>query len=681
VFTVTNNLDSGAGSLRAAIADAHTGDLITFDVRMRGETITLTSGELLITQSLTIDGLESRITISGNGASRVFDIEGGSTRDTAIGVAIGGLTITGGLASEGGGILNAGFSKLSLLEDVLAGNEALGSAGAAGVQGGTVNGGNGGDGLGGALANEGGLVRLQECTISQNLAEGGAGGAGAAGVTNSSSSGGAGGTGGNGGQGLGGAIYNHGQGVDLLATTFSGNEAFGGAGGAGGAGGQGRNSGGAGGQGGAGGLGAGGAVYDLADSSPVGLDVVRSVLQTNQAIGGAGGQGGAGGAGLVQPQNHLQGSNGGAGGTGGIGGQGVGGGIAESGTQPPTLSVFGSTLSGNQALGGAGGTGGAGGVGCKGAPVSFGALTGAGGGSGAAGGVGGAGGVGQSGAIDVGAASLSLSHSLLSGNLAQGGTGGLGGAGGVGGMSSVSIFGCANSAGSGGAGGAGGAGGDANGGALTDSGGDARIDHSTFLNDQALGGTGAQGGAGGTGGSAPGRSFSFAGHAGAGGSGGNGGTAFGGAVAIDSGPGKVLITQTDFLSDLVQGGAGGAGGVGGNGAHGASQSSPGANGGAGGNGGNGFGGGLAVAGSDVTLIQVSFDGDQALGGAGGAGANGGTGGGSNGGHSPGAAGANGAAGEGIGGAVYIGGGTVDLLAQVTFSADVASTSNPDLFGS
>src|SRR5262245_1671150 len=55
-LTVTNNLDSGPGSLRAEIAAAHAGDTIIFDPSLNGQTIALDSNELRITRSLTIRG-------------------------------------------------------------------------------------------------------------------------------------------------------------------------------------------------------------------------------------------------------------------------------------------------------------------------------------------------------------------------------------------------------------------------------------------------------------------------------------------------------------------------------------------------------------------------------------------------------------------------------------------------
>ncbi|HLO47523.1 MAG TPA: hypothetical protein VK211_03760, partial [Kamptonema sp.] len=55
-LTVTNNNDSGTGSLRAAIASAAPGDTIVFDASLANQTIALTSGQLIIDKNLIIDG-------------------------------------------------------------------------------------------------------------------------------------------------------------------------------------------------------------------------------------------------------------------------------------------------------------------------------------------------------------------------------------------------------------------------------------------------------------------------------------------------------------------------------------------------------------------------------------------------------------------------------------------------
>src|SRR6516162_8976066 len=68
-LTVTNTLDSGAGSLRAAIDGAHNGETIVFAPSLDGRTITLTSGELLIRHDVTIAGPGAgELTVSGNKA-------------------------------------------------------------------------------------------------------------------------------------------------------------------------------------------------------------------------------------------------------------------------------------------------------------------------------------------------------------------------------------------------------------------------------------------------------------------------------------------------------------------------------------------------------------------------------------------------------------------------------------
>ena len=110
IFTVTNNNDSGLGSLRQAIADANAAiglDTIEFDNSLSGQEITLTSGELQITDDLNINGLGADLlTISGNNADRVFVIFDGDYTNDKIDVTLDGLTITEGNRVNGGGIYN-----------------------------------------------------------------------------------------------------------------------------------------------------------------------------------------------------------------------------------------------------------------------------------------------------------------------------------------------------------------------------------------------------------------------------------------------------------------------------------------------------------------------------------------------------------------------------------------------
>ena len=75
-ITVTNNNDSGTGSLRQAIATAQSGDTIEFSASLANQTITLTTGQLEIDKDLIIDGVNAEnLTISGNNNSRVIDLQ------------------------------------------------------------------------------------------------------------------------------------------------------------------------------------------------------------------------------------------------------------------------------------------------------------------------------------------------------------------------------------------------------------------------------------------------------------------------------------------------------------------------------------------------------------------------------------------------------------------------------
>src|SRR5215831_16609875 len=55
-LTVLNNLDSGAGSLRDTIKRAKGGDMIVFASSLNGQTITLTSDQITINNSVDIEG-------------------------------------------------------------------------------------------------------------------------------------------------------------------------------------------------------------------------------------------------------------------------------------------------------------------------------------------------------------------------------------------------------------------------------------------------------------------------------------------------------------------------------------------------------------------------------------------------------------------------------------------------
>ena len=116
IFAVTNLSNSGAGSLRQAIANANSNtgaDTITFASSLAGNTITLTSGQLNLTDTTgktTINGLGAdQLTVSGNDASRVFYINSGMNAEiSGLTIAHGHTTGTG-FATYGGGIYNDGM--------------------------------------------------------------------------------------------------------------------------------------------------------------------------------------------------------------------------------------------------------------------------------------------------------------------------------------------------------------------------------------------------------------------------------------------------------------------------------------------------------------------------------------------------------------------------------------------
>jgi hypothetical protein len=154
-LTVMNDHDSGPGSLRAAIAAASSGDAIKFAKSLKGQTIALTTGGLEITTSLDIDGPGAgRLTVSGDGASRVFETAAG------LDVTISGLTITDGSApDQGGGIANLLDATTTVTDSTITRNEA--------------NGGCGGAGLGGAAYNDAtSSLALEDALVILNVAAG-----------------------------------------------------------------------------------------------------------------------------------------------------------------------------------------------------------------------------------------------------------------------------------------------------------------------------------------------------------------------------------------------------------------------------------------------------------------------------------------------------------------------------
>jgi hypothetical protein len=182
VFTVTSTADGGPGSLRDAVGNASSGDTIMFSLTLPA-TITLTTGELAISKTLTIQGPGPQqtpplLTISGNNASRIFNI--GSSGN----LTISGLTLANGaelgpgpaagLGNTGGAIYSTG--KLSATGCDFSSNKVTDAGGVMENKGGTASFDNcafltNNAFFGGAISNEfGSTLSLASCTFTSNSA-------------------------------------------------------------------------------------------------------------------------------------------------------------------------------------------------------------------------------------------------------------------------------------------------------------------------------------------------------------------------------------------------------------------------------------------------------------------------------------------------------------------------------
>jgi len=151
VITVTNTNDSGAGSLRQALADANAGDTINFSVTTPA-TITLTSGELMVNKSITISGpTAGRLSVNGNAASDVFNIINGGFVGDTMAVTISNLTIMNGIPPSGysGAGINNFYTALTITNSTISGNTGDGvwnDSGTLTIDNSTISG-NSGDGV------------------------------------------------------------------------------------------------------------------------------------------------------------------------------------------------------------------------------------------------------------------------------------------------------------------------------------------------------------------------------------------------------------------------------------------------------------------------------------------------------------------------------------------------------
>src|SRR6266496_637893 len=149
VITVTNTNDSGPGSLRQALSMVNDGDTIDFAVT---GTISLTTGELPVNDSITISGPgAANLAVDGNTNNRVFHVGPGKT------VTISGLTIINGNANgeffpddSGGGVYND-HAAVTLSECAINSNSAFT--------------------FGGGVFNDHATVTLNNCTLNDNFAD------------------------------------------------------------------------------------------------------------------------------------------------------------------------------------------------------------------------------------------------------------------------------------------------------------------------------------------------------------------------------------------------------------------------------------------------------------------------------------------------------------------------------
>ncbi|MCK6191119.1 Ig-like domain-containing protein [Pseudomonas sp. EYE_354] len=321
-WTATNNLNSGVGSLRAALLSAQNGDIVTFNSTM---TVALTQ-VLVVDKNITIDGDLNNdnvadVTLDGQYRTQILQVTSGTT------ATLDGLVITRGMAagnggnggddalvSQGGGIYNAGT--LTLRNVTVTANAASGGGGGGGVTPQYAGGGGGGGGaITGGTGGKGGDT-LNSTGGNGTAGQGGAGG----GFFN------IGGRGGSTTGGAGGAAYPGYSTGSAGGTASSGGLSIGGGGG-----GDGYDD-----IGGAG----GGAVGGIYNDTGATLRIIgNSTISNNVGAGGGGGGGGAGGS-------YLQ--------AGGAGGVGVGA-IWNKGSILMTAANF-AALAGNVGGSGVGGT-------------------------------------------------------------------------------------------------------------------------------------------------------------------------------------------------------------------------------------------------------------------------------------------------------------------------------------
>jgi hypothetical protein len=183
-ITVQNNADSGAGSLRAALLSANSGDTIDFAPAglTGGQTIDLTSGSLSPTVNVTITDAGAPAVTIVDSTDRVFNFTNANlTKTTLQDLILQGAASDG---NSGGAIRSAVGSnfELTVTDCTISNSSSTTAGGAIANNNGTLNligstiSGNTSDGIGGGLEVSSGTVDATNCTIAGNTANGAGGG-------------------------------------------------------------------------------------------------------------------------------------------------------------------------------------------------------------------------------------------------------------------------------------------------------------------------------------------------------------------------------------------------------------------------------------------------------------------------------------------------------------------------
>lgn len=193
VVTTTDDIvdaTDGRTSLREALDYANNtpgADTITFGgpvfTDANPDTIALQLGQLNVTDSVTISGAgATSLTIDGDNSSRVFYLYNGAA---TLDITLSGMTITGGNANIGGGIVDFD-ENLTLVDSVVTGNTSSGKGGGLWADGFSMtltirrteisNNTAGDDGGGIYVEDTGGLLTIEDSTISGNQSSGDGGG-------------------------------------------------------------------------------------------------------------------------------------------------------------------------------------------------------------------------------------------------------------------------------------------------------------------------------------------------------------------------------------------------------------------------------------------------------------------------------------------------------------------------